>query len=63
MHPYNSFAFQYFFQLSTDVVTFLEDYKGQRVEAYTFEMYTIFQQFVELSQHIEKESVSLHNIA
>ena len=37
------------------MVTLLEDHKGKRVEAYTFEMYTTFQQFVELSQHIEKE--------
>ena len=43
------------FQMSTEVITLLEDYKGQRVEAYTFEMYTTFQRLVELSQHIEKE--------
>lgn len=45
------------FQLSTEVRTLLEGYKEQPVEAYTFEMYTTFQQLIELSQHIDKELV------
>ena len=57
VHEKNSMSFTYCncFQLSTEVMTLLEEFKGQSVETYTFEMYTTFQRFIELSQHIEKE--------
>ena len=49
--------FPFALQLSAEVMKRLEDYKlkGQRVEAYTFEIYTAFQHLTELSEHIEEE--------
>ena len=52
---YTNFVLWYYIQLSKEVQRSLENYRKQNPDTITFEIYTYFQQLVEVTKNAEDE--------